>query len=79
MSVRNYTYGAAAPILNVEQVAEQMRKAHEYGNKLVELKLDRRAKIDVALAAHSPELAETEAYLLRLETQLGELRKKIGG
>lgn len=41
--VRNYKYGARAPIGGMEIVEEQFRLAHAYRNRLVEIELVRRA------------------------------------
>lgn len=41
-----YEYGAQAPRVNADLVAEQMRRAHRYYNMLVELEQRRRAEYD---------------------------------
>jgi hypothetical protein len=85
---RVYSYGAKAPTQGADVVASQMSLAHKYRNVLVESELIRRKKVEEALRALSPELAETETALknagealaaaraaINLETQ--QARKKV--
>lgn len=59
---RVFRYGARPP-LESEPVQEQLRGAHRYRNRLVEIEHGRRAKVDALLAKHSPRLAEVEAAI----------------
>jgi len=67
---RIYTYGALAPMTEATRVDEQMRLAHRYRNALVELERERRARVDAALAARSPALAQVEADLVVAEAEV---------
>ena len=60
---RVYKYGSRAPAKNLDLVLEQFRLAHRYRNKLCELELHRRARVDDALRNMAPGLLEVEAEL----------------
>jgi hypothetical protein len=53
---KNYAYGIKAPTANAELVDEQMLLAHRYRNRLCELELARRQKVDDVLQQFKPEL-----------------------
>lgn len=75
---RIYSYGAREPVEGLARVEEQMRLAHRYRNRLVELEIQRRAKVDEALRRLSPELANLKGEIsgaeARLEASRGEIR-----
>lgn len=52
MTALVYQYGLLRPIQNAEDVADQMRLAHRYANKLVEIERERRAAIRAATAIY---------------------------
>lgn len=61
MPVYNWCYGAKAPIENLEAVEEQIRLAHRYRNRLVELELQRRKAAEMAARALHPEFDSAAA------------------
>lgn len=79
-----FAYGAAEPIEGLKAFEEQLRLAHQYRNKLVEIELERRRRVRELLAQHQdPTLAEQEAQLAdRLEAlraQIKAARKAVRG
>lgn len=77
---RIYSYGANAPITNEELVIEQMRKGFIYRNKLVDLELERRKKVDDALKSLAPSLEELDnkiaAVEVAVEALFAEMRRE---
>lgn len=74
---RNWTFGAKAPLLNLDSVREQMRAGHRYRNALVALERERREKVDAKLRALFPALHALEAEIAAAEADLGALRVAI--
>jgi hypothetical protein len=60
---RIYSYGANAPMTNLDLVEKQFHLAHEYRNNLVTVERERRSRVDAALALMAPKLAKVEADL----------------
>lgn len=50
--IRVFRYGLLRPIENSDEVRRQMRLAHEYRNKLVEIERARRAELRQAISSH---------------------------
>lgn len=73
MTTRNYTYGLRPPIENRDRVMDQLRKASDYRNKLVEIELARRAATDQTLRELCPGLLECEAALAEVTTQIDDV------
>jgi hypothetical protein len=61
---RIYQYRAQRPTGGLDVVREQMRLAHRYRNALVEQEHRRRAAVEAALQALSPDLAHVERQLI---------------
>jgi hypothetical protein len=61
MPVYNWCYGAKTPTENLAIVEEQIRLAHQYRNKLVELELARRKAAESAARALHPEFDSAAA------------------
>jgi len=74
---RIYSYGAKEAIENADRVAEQMRLAHRYRNKLVELELERRKKVDATLLRLSPELTAVDTALANAVKSLTDTRTAL--
>ncbi len=64
-----YRYGALEPALNLPLVWEQLRAAHRYRNKLVEIERHRREQAAAVVSAASPDLAALEAQYASLQTK----------
>ena len=62
MAIRVYEYGLLPPTLNASLVLEQMKLAHHYRNKLVEIERQRREAVRAIMASH-PDVAPLEAEL----------------
>lgn len=83
MPVKNYCYGAYAPVEKSAEVAEQMLLAHRYRNKLVELELNRRQKVNDLLrtfpeyAYHADVVAEAEANLEQAVQDIRSMRGRV--
>lgn len=56
--MKNYCFGAAAPVSNFKSVSDQMFFAHRYRNRLVELELARRAASEEVIRRLHPGYAE---------------------
>lgn len=82
---RIYSYGARVPhglkhnppFEGFQRVEEQMRLAHQYRNKLVEIELGRRKQVDEALLRLSPALVEVEKKIAGEDARLGAARDLI--
>lgn len=72
-----FSYGAQAPISQADLVAEQMRLAHSYRNRIVEMDLARRAKSDALVCSFSPRLPVCEAEIAAAEASLELARREI--
>ncbi len=68
--IKNYEYGLLDPTANAQLVSDQMRLAHRYYNRLVEIERDRRTEIAKILVGHP----DTEALAARV-TALVEQRE----
>lgn len=67
--MRTYKYGAKVATRGAEVVDEQIRLAHRYRNRLVEIELARRAAVHRAYRQH-PEFAEAEDAALAASERL---------
>lgn len=82
MGIIAYRYGLRAPTQGADLVAEQMRAAHRYRNRLVELERVRRAKMreleagDGRLCALAEECQALDAEVLRLVEAIKEHRQQ---
>ena len=72
-----YSFGAREPVTGLEIVREQMHRAHQYRNALVELERERRVRVDAALVRLSPELAVVETNLAKAEVTLEAARSML--
>jgi hypothetical protein len=66
-----YKYGLLPPTTNTDLVREQLRAAHNYRNRLVEIERERRAAQRAALAGHAS-MAALEADLARTTADLDQ-------
>ena len=73
LPARIFSYGANAPIGNWPLVEDQMRRSHEYKNKIIEVERARRTASDAALAELCPELLKIEAEILNVEDRIEAL------
>lgn len=64
MPIKNYVYGAEAPLTRVKEINDQFHLMHKYRNALVEDDLDRRKASDAVVRAHCPELVAKEKEAL---------------
>ena len=64
MPVKNYVYGAKAPLTLVREINDQFHRMHKYRNALVEDDLGRRKASDAVVRAHCPELVAKEKEAL---------------
>lgn len=71
-----FKYGLLPPVLRADEVAEQMRLAHAYQNKLIELERSRREARDAVLLK-VPEIATIASRLQSLEEALSAARGEI--
>lgn len=67
---RVYRYGALEPRTNLDVVNDQMKKAHQYRNKLVEAELARRKAVDALLLELCPDLVKVEGEIKVVEALL---------
>lgn len=73
-----FSYGAKrGPFENVDECCRQLRAAHRYRNKLVEIEKNRRAKRDAILQEMFPQLSESEAKITELSRTIGEVERAI--
>lgn len=77
MPVKNYSFGASAPTSNRNKVLEQMWLAHRYRNKLVELELNRRKKVQAILASLSPGYAAAAQDVAAAEQAVEDLYAEL--
>jgi hypothetical protein len=73
-----YEYGALAPTENLDLVRAQMRLAHQYGNKLVEIERARRERATAAQVSHA-DVAPLAVLVKQLEADLEAARERISG
>lgn len=74
--IKNYEYGLLDPTSNVQLVDDQMRSAHRYYNKLVEIERARRDDVAKILTGH-PDTEALAARVAALATQREEARLAI--
>lgn len=74
---RIYSYGANAPMENLNLVSDQMFGAHRYKNAIVEMEQKRRAKVELALKRISPSLATIESKLKRVEDKIEKMYEAV--
>lgn len=74
---RIYSYGSKPPAVGADHVDRQMWLAHQYRNRLVELELARRKRVDEALLRLSPQLVQTQTALTEAEGEIEAARAKI--
>jgi len=72
-----YRYGAKRPIEGAEEVDRQIRDAHRYRNKLVEIEHKRRNRVDQTLRELAPRLAELTVAVERLDGLIADCRAEI--
>jgi len=72
-----YRYGALPPTHNLDAAFEQLRAAHRYRNKLVEIERDRRDKTAAVVSAASPDLAGLESQYAELGERTAAAAKQI--
>lgn len=77
MSVKNYSYHAYEPTQGHETALDQLRLAHRYRNKLVELELARRAAVESALRERWPRLATLDAEIASADAEVEEIAARI--
>lgn len=70
-----YLYGADVPREGLEEFDTQLRLANEYRNRLIEIELERRRRVEQLLSQHQN--AELADEVNRLATRLEELRQAI--
>lgn len=79
-SIRVYQYGLLPPAPRVmERVRAQLRAAHAYRNKLVEIERAARAERRKLMLEHAPDFAEAMAALAQAAAVEEKLRERIGG
>lgn len=74
-AVRVYRFGLASPIEGGDEVRRQMRLAHEYRNKLVEIERARRAELRQAISGYG-DIAALEAAVATADAALMAIVKK---
>jgi len=72
-----YKYGARRPVTNADEVDRQVRDAHRYRNKLVEIERDRRSCVNAKLMQLAPRLLSLETEIERLDNLIAEKRSEI--
>lgn len=70
-------FGCKPPQGGAEVVAEQARLAHRYRNRLVEIELGRRARVEQAVKEHDPVLPGIEQEIERWVGELAAVRDGI--
>lgn len=73
---RIYSYGASAPVENLDMACDQIKLYHRHRNRIVDLERTRRDKVNAATASLSPELAAVLAELSTVEKKLEETRRE---
>jgi hypothetical protein len=79
MTTKNHTYAALSPLIGGQSVAEQMRAAHRYRNKLCELELARRAAADSLARQVSPEYAALAAEYDAASAAVDDIYQQLRG
>lgn len=77
MHAKVYVYGLQAPTLNADVVADQMWRAHQYYNTLVEIERERRDAIRKVLGNTSAEVETLEAQRQAISSAIVETREAI--
>lgn len=68
-----YSYQAKGPVENADEALSQLRLAHRYRNKLVEIELERRRRVDEVLCRLCPDLVASRAEEARLNERIESL------
>lgn len=74
---RIYSYGASAPTEGLDLVMEQMRLAHVYRNKLVELERARRVRVNDTIQQLCPRLDQLTTIITAKEEEIETIRTAI--
>lgn len=74
---RIYSYGANAPMENLDLVIDQMWKANGYRNNLAEVECGRRDKVNRRLRTLSPALAILDRKIAMIDAKIEECRSEI--
>lgn len=72
-ATKNYAYRLGSPTTGTDIVHEQLRRASDYRNKLVEIELRRRAAVDAVLREMCPGLVECEQRLAQVQAQIQDV------
>jgi hypothetical protein len=72
-----YAYKAKKPVEGLGVVEEQMLLAHRYRNKLTEIEIQRRARVQEAICQLSPEYESLKAEREQLAAGIKEMRDEI--
>jgi predicted RNA-binding Zn-ribbon protein involved in translation (DUF1610 family) len=72
-----YRYGAKKPTSNAEALLDQLRKAHRYRNKLVEIELQRRKLVEEAVKNIESDVRNLADKLEQLELDIEYTTRKI--
>lgn len=75
---RVFAYGARPATSGADLIDLQMRKAHQYRNRLVEVERLRRSKVDALLLTLCPDLSQTDAGIRKTEERLEGVLEAIG-
>jgi hypothetical protein len=74
---RIYSYKVKTILNGEDRVLAQIRLAHQYKNKLIELERSRREAVEVAVNAHNPEIPVVRAELAGIEGHLTAIHAAI--
>ena len=72
-----YSFGCKPPHRNAALVDRQMRDAHRYRNKLVELERARRERVEAAIRRHDTRIAELDGEIEAVDQRIAEHRAEI--
>jgi hypothetical protein len=74
---RIYSYKVKTILNGEDRVLAQIRLAHQYKNKLIELERSRREAVEAAVNAHNPEIPVVRAELAGIEEHLTAIHAAI--
>jgi hypothetical protein len=74
---RIYSYKVKTILTGEDRVLAQIRLAHQYKNKLIELERSRREAVEAAVNAHNPEIPVVRAELTGIEEHLTAIHAAI--
>lgn len=74
---RNYVYKVKAIVEGGDVVADQMHRAHAYGNKLIEIERQRRERFNASVASYDPEIPRLQADHVAASRELHEIEEAI--